>query len=115
MSRATTAPQIQHHSDTGWTVARSPLTRHAYLVQHRGADVGWVLREDGGWRWLLTCSVRPFRHGVERTSRRTYRTWQAAVDRLARTDVGRHTTPHPPGTWRQHTHRPWEPEATRND
>lgn len=109
MSRSRTAPQIQHRTGNGWTVARSPLTRHAYLVQHHGQHVGWVLRERGGWRWLLTWSVRPLRYGVERTSRRTYRTWQTAVDGLARTDVGRYITPHPPGTWQQHAPRPWEP------
>jgi len=112
-------PHPRLRRDRRWTLARL-WAYPALAVASVFAFIGWTQPEmidreyvDGGWRWLLTWSMRPLRYGVERVSRRTYRTWQTAVDGLARTDVGRYTAPHSPDTWQQHAPRPWEPEPMK--
>ncbi|HEV2778521.1 MAG TPA: hypothetical protein VGX25_03900 [Actinophytocola sp.] len=83
----------QYATSNGWVVARKRPHQHAYEVLYRGQLVGWVSRSVDGWRWHLTWSPsstgRAARFGCTRVSTGAYAGWQAAVSRIARTDVGR--------------------------
>lgn len=73
-------PEKQFVTGNGWAVARvrGRDTQHSYSVLYRGQNVGWVMHEHDGWRWLLTWSPgtpnRAPRFRLQRVSKTAYPT-----------------------------------------